>query len=49
MAQRRRAAGRAFDESLLAEVLPLQRRLGLLIDLATAESMTQTTAVGVTA
>jgi class 3 adenylate cyclase/tetratricopeptide (TPR) repeat protein len=49
MAQRRRAAGRAFDESLLAEVLPLQRRLGLLIDLATAESMTQTAAVGVTA
>jgi class 3 adenylate cyclase/tetratricopeptide (TPR) repeat protein len=43
MAQRRQLAGRTFDESLLAEVLPLQRRLGLLIDLTTAE------AVGVTA
>jgi tetratricopeptide (TPR) repeat protein len=38
MAQRRRRAGLPFDEALLAEVRPLQRRLGLLLDLTEAEA-----------
>jgi tetratricopeptide (TPR) repeat protein len=36
MAERTRLAGRAFDEALLAEVPPLRRRLGLVIDLIDA-------------
>ena len=38
MAQRRRSAGLPFDDSLLAEVRPLQRRLGLLLDLTAAQA-----------
>lgn len=37
MTMRSREAGRAMDPALVAEVIPLQRRLGLVIDL-TAES-----------
>jgi class 3 adenylate cyclase/tetratricopeptide (TPR) repeat protein len=36
MAERTRLAGRTLDAALLAEVPPLQRRLGLVIDLADA-------------
>jgi len=51
MAQRRRKAGQLLDEALLAEVRPLQRRLGLLLDLtdveAAPESSTDTSTVPV--
>ena len=42
MAQRRRSAGLPFDEALLAEVRPLQRRLGLLLDLTDVEADART-------
>ena len=45
MAARTRLAGRVFDEALLAEVRPLQRRLGLLLDLTDAESVTVAAAI----
>jgi class 3 adenylate cyclase/tetratricopeptide (TPR) repeat protein len=38
MAERARRTGQVFDETLLAEIRPLQRRLGLLLDLANVES-----------
>jgi hypothetical protein len=41
MTQRKRRAGLRVDESLLAEVRPLQRRLGLLLDLTAGESTTE--------
>jgi tetratricopeptide (TPR) repeat protein len=37
MAQRRRRAGLPVDDALLAEVRPLQRRLGLVLDLTDVE------------
>jgi hypothetical protein len=40
MAERTRSAGLRVDDALLAEVRPLQRRLGLLLDLAAVESTT---------
>jgi class 3 adenylate cyclase/tetratricopeptide (TPR) repeat protein len=45
MAQRTRLAGRVFDEALLAEVRPLQRRLGLLLDLTDTDSVTVAAAI----
>jgi tetratricopeptide (TPR) repeat protein len=51
MAERTRRAGQVFDEALLAEVRPLQRRLGLLLDLTAvepaAEASTETSSVPV--
>ena len=45
MAERARLAGRAFDGALLAEVRPLQRRLGLLLDLTDTGSLSEAAAV----
>jgi hypothetical protein len=41
IAERTRRAGRAVDEALLAEILPLQRRLGLVLDLTDDKSDAQ--------
>jgi len=41
MAERTRKAGRGVDEALLAQVRPLQRRLGLSLDLTDVESTTE--------
>jgi class 3 adenylate cyclase/tetratricopeptide (TPR) repeat protein len=39
MSERARLAGLAFDPALVAEVVPLQRRLGLVLDLTAAEAV----------